>query len=393
MDIYLDDMDVQRIKCEMQNNGKSSAAFELFRCLQSADDASFKELLAFLQKNKATKSVYIAISNECTKSGLQSILPRERNVSGEICEKSEKDLPYESMKASNRVEDQYQPLKSEKGEYQTVAGSGNVKSPIQEKGTDTQEVKNSQNFCGGETEAPVKRFCESRKDMKKGYDDRDGSEVDEKNLKEVFKWLGFDVKIHRNKKALEMWNILSEWSKSNHSQYDSFVTCILSHGKQDINTNKDEICGVDGKSFPVDDMIQAFNGENCSSLIDKPKLFFLQCCRGIFTDKGMPEQNNIVSDGLQEQHQAKVPMLCDVFIGYSTPPGFKSWRNTTEGSWYISKLCEVFADLAKDFDLMTMITKVNDEVSKFYTDEGFKQVPNPSMTLRKLLFFNPIHGR
>ena len=90
MDIYLDDLDVQMIKCEMQNNGKSSAAFQLFSCLQSADDSSFKELLAFLQENKATKSVYSAISNECTKSGLQSILPRERNVSGEICEKSEK---------------------------------------------------------------------------------------------------------------------------------------------------------------------------------------------------------------------------------------------------------------------------------------------------------------
>ena len=247
------------------------------------------------------------------------------------------------MKASNGVEDQYQPLKSEKCEYQTVAGSGNVKSPIQEKGTETQEVKNFQNFCGGETEAPVKRykmtsspkgicliinnvnFRESRKDMKKGYGDRDGSEVDEKNLKEVFKWLGFDVKIYRNKKALEMWDILSEWSKSNHSQYDSFVTCILSHGKQNIYTNKDEICGVDGKSFPVDDMIQAFNGENCSSLIDKPKLFFLQCCRGIYTDNGMPEQKNIVSDGLQEQHQAKVPVLCDVFIGYSTPPGMPAF--------------------------------------------------------------------
>ena len=71
--------------------------------------------------------------------------------------------------------------------------------------------------------------------------------------------------------------------------------------------------------------------------------------------------------------------------------GFKSWRNTTEGSWYISKLCNVFAKLAKEEDLMTMITIVNGEVSKLDTDKGLKQVPNQSMTLRKRLYFNPIY--
>ena len=67
--------------------------------------------------------------------------------------------------------------------------------------------------------------------------------------------------------------------------------------------------------------------------------------------------------------------------------GQKSWRNTTEGSWYITKVCQVFKQLAKELDLMTMMTKVNSEVSKFYTEKGRKQVPNPSMTLRKLLYF------
>eukprot|EP00795_Rhopilema_esculentum_P010352 gene10352-19053_t len=236
-------------------------------------------------------------------------------------------------------------------------------------------------------------FGESRKSTDTGLSDRDGSDVDESNLNLIFTWLGFEVKIYKNKKALEMWKISSDCSKLDHSQYDCFVTCVLSHGGKNLRTRKEEIFGVDGKGFPIDDMIQLFDADSCRSLIDKPKLFFLQCCRGANEDKGMPVPGEVFSDGIDDQQTATFPMLSDIFIGYATPSGFKSWRNTTEGSWYISKLCEVFSKLAKKNDLMTMITKVNGEVSKLYTDKGLKQVPNPSMTLTKLLYFNPILDR
>jgi len=58
------------------------------------------------------------------------------------------------------------------------------------------------------------------------------------------------------------------------------------------------------------------------------------------------------------------------------------------GSWYVSKLCEVFRKYCERFDVMTMMVKVNDEVSDAFTKQGYKQCPAPVVTLRKRIYFN-----
>ncbi len=61
-----------------------------------------------------------------------------------------------------------------------------------------------------------------------------------------------------------------------------------------------------------------------------------------------------------------------------------------KGSWYVTMLCEVFRDMARESDLLTMMTKVNAKVSECYTrDNEVMQVPYPSMSLTKLLYFTP----
>ena len=56
-------------------------------------------------------------------------------------------------------------------------------------------------------------------------------------------------------------------------------------------------------------------------------------------------------------------------------------------------LCEVFRDMAREFDLLTMMTKVNAKVSECYARDNeynqLMQVPYPSMSLTKLLYFTP----
>ena len=37
----------------------------------------------------------------------------------------------------------------------------------------------------------------------------------------------------------------------------------------------------------------------------------------------------------------KVSEYGDLMVAYSTIPGFVSWRNKTNGSWFIQDLCEV----------------------------------------------------
>ena len=38
---------------------------------------------------------------------------------------------------------------------------------------------------------------------------------------------------------------------------------------------------------------------------------------------------------------AKVTEYGDLMVAYSTTPGFVSWRDSTNGSWFIQDLCEV----------------------------------------------------
>ena len=161
-------------------------------------------------------------------------------------------------------------------------------------------------------------FSQTREGGKKGSTDREGSNVDEESLSKLFSWLKFTVQKKRNITALEMWNKFTELSKEDHSKYDCLVVCILSHG-----LNRDEIMGVDGKTVSVDSFLSLFHGRENNSLSGKPKLFFLQCCRGKVEDKGVVSKGVVQHDGPSPEYNGSetIPVASDIFIGYSTPPG------------------------------------------------------------------------
>jgi len=47
-------------------------------------------------------------------------------------------------------------------------------------------------------------------------------------------------------------------------------------------------------------------------------------------------------------------------------PGFYSWRNTTNGSWFIQAICSVLQQHHHKKDLLSMMTMVAREVSLFF---------------------------
>ena len=59
------------------------------------------------------------------------------------------------------------------------------------------------------------------------------------------------------------------------------------------------------------------------------------------------------------------------------------------GSWFISCLVKVLQENSHVDDLMTMLTKVNQEMIKYRTDGGSKQIPcHLTMLTRKVYFAN-----
>lgn len=81
---------------------------------------------------------------------------------------------------------------------------------------------------------------------------------------------------------------------------------------------------------------------------------------------------------------SSLPTPSDIFVSYSTFPGFVSWRDTRRGSWYVETLDSVFEQWAPLEDLQTLLLRVADAVS----GKGFyKQIPGCFNFLRKRLFF------
>ncbi|KAK2831870.1 hypothetical protein Q7C36_016956 [Tachysurus vachellii] len=221
---------------------------------------------------------------------------------------------------------------------------------------------------------------------------RRGSEKDEESLKKVFEWLGFSVEVNRDQTAEQMKDILRKYSRHNH-EGDCFVCCILSHG------DSDGVQGTDRKFVRGSDIFDPFNGTFCPSLINKPKVFFIQACRG----EQYHQQVKVQSDGHVEEKaeeegeeleadavQITIPAGADVLVARSTVKGFFSFRQSS-GSWFIQCLCEQLKMCCeRGEDIQSILLKVNDEVSRKagrHMNNDAKQMPVQKVTLRKKLVF------
>ena len=164
-------------------------------------------------------------------------------------------------------------------------------------------------------------FSEARQN---GYEfkDREGSLVDVQRLKKLFVWLKFKVTVCEDMTADQMKNILKTFSKSDHTSCNAFVCCILTHGCPR------GLCGIDGIPLNMAKITRLFNGEQCKTLQNKPKLFFLQFCRGFLADSGyscdgISARNTTDAEKFDDTRTAEStdPLESDFFIGYPTPPG------------------------------------------------------------------------
>ena len=130
---------------------------------------------------------------------------------------------------------------------------------------------------GGTLNEEASDNCRSDRSLRNNNEHaRPGTLADEKALEETFRSLGFDVRIEKNCTGSRMYSILKGISDEDHTKYDAFVCCILSHG---YNRGGDDIVfGTDWKAELVTDLKSKLNGNMCISLSEKPKIFLVQAC-------------------------------------------------------------------------------------------------------------------
>ena len=122
------------------------------------------------------------------------------------------------------------------------------------------------------------------------FKERMGTHADKNRLKRLFEWLHFRVYVKTDLKKQEIEELFqglgkeyqisenpeenSEYHNLLHSESDCFVFCILSHGFTY------GLFGTDGNFLETAEIIKYLAADYCPGLAGKPKIGFIQACRG-----------------------------------------------------------------------------------------------------------------
>lgn len=222
--------------------------------------------------------------------------------------------------------------------------------------------------------------------------DREGSEVDVEGLRNLFEGLDFMPKtlidLTKDKLLDEFREITSYHLKA----YDCLVVCIMSHGY------KDHFIASDGEKIEIQTIQKMFDNKNCKTLCGKPKLFFINACRGPDVDVGTvveescyqerkPSSEPKNSSKVDDQHETTAENA-DMFTAFSSVEGYVSHRDTKEGSWFFRHLINVFKEYAGTDNVDSLLTKVTNQVNSEGKLEK-KQVSQKVSHLTKEVFFWP----
>ncbi|XP_049897851.1 caspase-3-like [Epinephelus moara] len=220
-------------------------------------------------------------------------------------------------------------------------------------------------------------------DRDTGMNARNGTDVDAAAAVQIFSKLGYKCQVANDQTVEQMKQLLRDVSMEDHSKSASFACVLLSHGDEGI------IYGTDGCE-KFEELTKYFKGNRCMGLVGKPKLFFIQACRGSELDDG----SLIEADSVEEQTSARIPVEADFLYAYSTAPGYYSWRNTYNGSWFMQSLCEMLQRFSGELELMQIMTRVNRKVALFFESSsnlpgfsGKKQIPCIVSMLTKDFYF------
>jgi len=220
---------------------------------------------------------------------------------------------------------------------------------------------------------------------------RNGSDVDAGNLLVLFRKLGFDVVMKHDQTVSMMRQALIEVGREDHTNVDCFAMAILSHG---------EAGGVFGTDnfIKIDKLVEPLKGNACKSLLGKPKLFFIQACRGNEFDEGadLPyEVSDDAGEGQDKQIKTyRIPVEADFLYAYATPPDHYAFRNNVKGSWFIQGIKKVFEEHAATLEIHQMMIRVNHVVAYDFQSSSKqkevcskKQIPSFVSMLTKELYF------
>ncbi|KAH8418569.1 hypothetical protein KR222_002215 [Zaprionus bogoriensis] len=195
-------------------------------------------------------------------------------------------------------------------------------------------------------------------------DFRKGSAEDVKALNDTFKELKCKVQVIQNPTVADVKSAVRKLELRNFDDRSALVVVIMTHGQRN-----DTLAAKDGE-YKLDDHV-IFPIVRNRSLQNKPKILFVQAC------KGAREIGGFNTDSVQPHGIPSEILKC-----YSTYEGYVSYRHD-EGTPFIQMLCEILRK-KPNVDIATIMEEVRCLV-KTYTKDG--QIPSVTTTLTSKYVF------
>ncbi|XP_046981843.1 caspase-1-like isoform X2 [Schistocerca americana] len=221
--------------------------------------------------------------------------------------------------------------------------------------------------------------------------DRKGTQIDRDALRHTFEDLGFDVRCFDDLCYYQINNELRGVAHQDHRNYDCVAVAVLTHGERDGKLHAKD------RDYYVSELWEPFTARQCPTLAGKPKLFFIQACKGDGLDQGVNVSSTLrdVADSSPVAFSYPVPSYADILVSYSTFEGLYSYLNTKNGSWYVQTLCSHLTEHGKTMDLMSLLTEVNRVVGQEFRVknkseprlQGMVQAPSFTSSLTRRLRF------
>ena len=237
--------------------------------------------------------------------------------------------------------------------------------------------------------------------------ERHGSLKDVQNVEKTFNKLGFSVYSYSDLTSNEMKKLFADVGNKDHSKTNLVFFVIMSHGDIDVKTNHDLILCSDNRPVKLADLIQPV--KECVSLRGKPKVIFVQACRGDTEFSPQIEnknssKKNVINNLVTDQSPSNVAFqsqdmflnnmnpkknadnYSDYLIFYGTTKNFVALRHEENGSFFIQTLCECFEIYSKNHNVDSILQKVIEEL-KSNTNQVAQIMEK---TLTKDLYINSV---
>ena len=199
-------------------------------------------------------------------------------------------------------------------------------------------------------------------------------------LKSHYGWTYFEF-MHYSKE--DLLRVIQSTVKNDLQDADAVFCVIMTHGG-----NEGCLIAHD-QPYHLNDILSLFGDKAAPHLKKKPKIFFVQACRGRQLDGGC-------LDFVHQDHPNPIPFHfrgVDVgphfLVAWATMEGYQSFRRMQFGSWFIQELVKA---LILGGDLSGIVAQVIKAVTeKYFTigfseDKQYKEVPCVTDKLPKILF-------